>query len=395
MTDVAATATTPETDRPVTCFGRFMVDLPADATTEIAAMSMYRFGYIESEKTTLDQKAFTQTVEQHASKYRGMDVKKNRTLKQTISPSPFSKIVVTAEDVFGTLNYGFDMFKLERDVMFSMSVKNYEENVMRDVVLPDLQTRVLPSLRARRPDEIPTDSGLCIRDGFIASDGSERALEAVNLSLSLQRWPDLRLSISTATEHKAGPSLLERRKNRSVPDVFKVLIGQVRTLREGRHDVGALRAEESLVTMPTDDGYRIHMFRWESIPELNDPFDPSIIVKLESGVGLQGERRPTITDKEALDLFSAVVNSIRLRPTKPIKSSATEPPKAPQGTVSTTGHRCPQSGLWCAEEGEQRFITEDEPMPRTSVVVAQNFWQRLRGESPVRARATHWTLTAL
>jgi hypothetical protein len=146
--------------------------------------------------------------------------------------------------------------------------------------------------------------------------------------------------------------------------------------------------------MPTDDGYRIHLFRWESIPELDDPFKPSIIVKLETGADSDGGLHPSITDKEAIELFDAVVNSIRLRPTRPVKSSAIESPKAPLGTAATTGHRCPQGGLWRAKEGEQRFVTEGETMPKTQVVITSTLWQRLRGEQSIGMRASHWTLIA-
>ncbi len=67
--------------------------------------------------------------------------------------------------------------------------------------------------------------------------------------------------------------------------------------------------------LPTDAGYKVHKFRWESRYELNDPFKPVIVVQLSTGRGKDKDVRPTISEQEAVELFDAVVNSIRLRPT--------------------------------------------------------------------------------
>ena len=84
--------------------------------------------------------------------------------------------------------------------------------------------------------------------------------------------------------------------------------------------------------LPTDEGYKVHQFRWESRYELDDPFKPVIIVELSTGQGEDEDVRPTISEKEAVELFDAVVNSIRLRPTGPaVQGAATIAPAS--GTV--------------------------------------------------------------
>jgi hypothetical protein len=396
MTNVSTAVTTPAIDKPVICFGRFMIDLPLGAVPGLATATEYRFGTLLAERVSPDPRIFSDRIETREEEMKKGVNTQNFAYSSTqrfSSDRRNGAIFLSDRDLFGDRVFRFEAHWHAGSTLFSMAQGPYKAKQISSIV-SIVQNDLLPRVRSRRPDEIPTDPGLCTSDGFIASDGSERALEAVNLSLELERWPDLRLGISVATEHKGQPSSLERRKERHVPDHLRSLIGQVRTLREGQHDVGSIRAEESLVTMPTDDGYRIHLFRWESIPELDDPFKPSIIVKLETGAGQNGGRHPTIIDKEAVELFDAVVNSIRLRPTRPVKSSATEPPNAPLGTTSTTGHRCLQSGLWRAKGGEQRFIPEGETMPKTQVAVTSTLWRRLRGEQSIGMRATHWTLIA-
>ena len=57
-----------------------------------------------------------------------------------------------------------------------------------DSVLQRLETRLLPNLRHRRAaggghaEEIPTEPGFCIKDGFIADDGKTPQYEDAGIS---------------------------------------------------------------------------------------------------------------------------------------------------------------------------------------------------------------------
>jgi hypothetical protein len=135
------------------------------------------------------------------------------------------------------------------------------------------------------------------------------------------------------------------------------------------------------------------LFRWESHFALKDPFKPMLVVELTTGRSSKWlGKRPSINERDAVELFDAIVNSIRLRPTTPI--TAPVPPKAELGTPLATGRMCPQSGVWQAEEGERRFLREGERMPSTRVAGKPSLVERLRGEQPVVSRATLWTLVA-
>jgi hypothetical protein len=315
----------PERSGSSACFGRFLVDVPAGAT--VAGVSTdYLFGFLKLERTVMDAKRFAQFSVEREELYRGKDRKKARTLLRSFAPQPSMRIITTVRDVFGDESFGFEAYGLKGSILFSMKQDGYGENVMRERVLPNLEA-MLANLRLREPKEIPAEPGLCIQDAFIETDGSENALENVRTSLRFNKWPDLRVSVETMTMVKAEPSLLERLGSAKVPEVFMSLMGQIKTLRRGVHDVGPIKGEESLNMVPTDEGYKVHQFRWESRYELDDPFKPVIIVELSTGQGEDEDVRPTISEKEAVELFDAVVNSIRLRPTGPaVQGAATIAP---------------------------------------------------------------------
>jgi hypothetical protein len=266
-----------------------------------------------------------------------------------------------------------------------------------DRVVQEVDRKILQNTRYRIDSEIPSEPGLCIDGGFIGSDGSESASERAKLFFDFEKWPELSLTVESWTVTKPEPSLLTRLNNVAVPEAFLSLMGQMKTLRRGKHDVGSFKGEESLDMVPTGGGYKVHMFRWEAQGVPDDPFRPNLVVELTTGrnSGYQG-KRPTISEQEAVELFDAVVNSIRLRPTGPAKRSEAAPaPKAPLGEMATTGRQCPQTGCWRAEEGEERLIREGEVMPHTPVSGTASLWQKLRGEAaPIYRSATVWKLVA-
>lgn len=377
-----------------TCFGRFMITIPPEA--EVAGLSAdYLFASIISERVEIGERGFAERMKSREVQIREIGGKDGFQFVSTLGgTSRNSRIFKLHRQLITRAAFGFEAYKYENSVLFSIGQYGYEPQTI-DSVLDRVQKRILQGLRVRGPNEIPTEPGLCLEAGFIASDGSEKGAESSQLILNFNKWPDLYVSVSTTKISKAEPSLLERLQSAKVPEVFLSLIGQIKTLRRGAHDVGPIKGEESLDMLPTDEGYKVHAFRWESKFKLGDPFQPMIVVELNTGYA--GRRqRPTISNKEAVEVFDAIVDSIRLRPTGPAKrSEATPIPKAPLGEMATTGRQCPQTGRWQAEEGEERLIREGEVMPHTPVSGTASLWQKLRGEAaPTYRSATVWKLVA-
>jgi hypothetical protein len=377
------------------CFGRFLINVP-DGARVLGVSSDYLFGFLDKDGVALDKHGFEQFLVKREGFYKGRDRKKDRILLRSYTPHPNTKIITTVEEVFGRDSYGFEAYALRGGSLFSIKKKGYEADIFGREVLPELEV-MLSNLRVRQSDEIPVEPGVCIEDGFVASNGSENALERAKLFLDFKKWPELSLTVESWTVTKPEPSLLTRLNNVAVPEAFLSLMGQMKTLRRGKHDVGRFKGEESLDMVPTGGGYKVHMFRWEAQGVPDDPFRPNLVVELTTGrnSGYQG-KRPTISEQEAVELFDAVVNSIRLRPTGPAKRSEAAPaPKAPLGEMATTGRQCPQTGCWRAEEGEERLIREGEVMPHTPVSGTASLWQKLRGEAaPIYRSATVWKLVA-
>ncbi|MBS0369477.1 MAG: hypothetical protein JSS57_09785 [Proteobacteria bacterium] len=379
----------------VACFGRFIVDLPVGAMVSGLSTS-YRFGQVRSERVSLDAKGFAEKMSKRERVIKEQGRDDSYQLLQSLASSEATRVFKMKWELLLGPSFGLEAYRLDQGVLFSMKEEGFSQANI-DRVVQEVDRKLLQNIRYRIGNEVPSEPGLCIDRGFIGSDGSENASERIKLFFDFEKWPELSLTVASWTVTKPEPSLLTRLNSAAVPEVFLSLMGQIKTLRRGKHDVGLFKGEESLDMVPADGGYKMHMFRWEAQGVPGDPFKPNLVVELTTGrnSGYQ-DKRPTISEQEAVELFDAVVNSIRLRPTGPAKrSEATPIPKAPLGEMATTGRQCPQTGRWQAEEGEERLIREGEVMPHTPVSGTASLWQKLRGEAaPTYRSATVWKLVA-
>lgn len=387
------------------CIGRYLVDVPADAQIN-GQDYRYMFGRIESEPTQLDTESFKAMVDRRADELRATSEDKGRTLKDTVSASPTAKVLITSEKVFGSKNYGFEAYWLFQRTLFTLKALDMDESVFKAKVLPRLRDQLLPHLQARSSEDTPTQPGFCLKDGFIANDGASPQFEDAAITFKFAQWPGVWVSIETMTVAKLGqPSLLQR-IDKGLPDAFKDLVNQIRVLRRGQRTINGRTGEEYLATFPTDAGYRLHQFQWEARgTEIGDGLTPTITVELESGMERENgvPIRPRLTDDQAIALFDAVANSVRLRPVNHAKTSEVpDRPKAPLGTLAQTGTACPQTGWWTCPEavaneiegGRRQRFEAGTTMPIVQVLNKQSLIERMTGRQQRYGVSTVWRLVA-
>lgn len=367
------------------CFGRFLIDLPKAA--EINGQRYeYMFGAIETGRTppkpNIHQDGFVEMMKAREADLRAVTKDgKYSYADSRLASEPKSRILVTSRTAFGSKAYGFEAYRSSNNVLFSMKVNAVGADGI-DSVLKDLETRLLPNLRARKPNEIPSVPGFCIEQGFIADDGKTPQYEKSELSFKFKEWPDVSVSVYSRTNgDKLSESLLTRTK-KSLPIEFAEAAKGIKTFRETKRVIGPHQGEEVLDALPTDDGYAVHHFVWDVTGAPRSIFVPHIHVELSTGSGRSINKRymrPSLTDKQAIELYDHIVNSIRLRPTTPGKTSdagnnptnnsPATAPRLPLKTKATSAVNCPQTGMWeCAADApgiteHRRFIEAGQPMP--------------------------------
>ena len=373
------------------------------------------FGEIETGRTppkqNIHQDGFVEMMKTREAELRAIKEENGHSLKEVRqTATPKARIFKTGEMVFNELNHGFETYLSNNEVLFSMKKTSIRKDKI-DSVLQRLETRLLPNLRARKPNEIPSEPGFCIEEGFIADDGKTPQYEKAELFFRFKEWPDVNISVYARTNgDKLEDSLLTRIK-KPFPVEFAEAAKSLKTFRQGKRAVGPHQGEEVLDALPTGQGYFVHDLVWDVAGEPRSIFVPHIHLELKTGNGRsinQRYMRPSLTDKQAIELYDRIVNSIRirLRPTTPGKTSdATDPnnpspatPKRlPLKSKVTSAVNCPQTGIWeCAADApgiteHRRFIEAGRPMPYG---IAQRPAKGLLGGQKDQAVEITWSLVS-
>ncbi len=144
--------------------------------------------------------------------------------------------------------------------------------------------------------------------------------ESLNMRFRLKEHPDIVLDIATNRNKGMPPDSLLSRK----PSLFSGLgllgsaLGGLRNIRDGDRKIGDHPGQEWLMKAPNDHGQKAHLFTWEAPGLYRDALHPQIRFDLQSG-NFDGGLDPgpiSMTDKQMLELWDRILNSLRLRPTE-------------------------------------------------------------------------------
>jgi hypothetical protein len=386
------------------CIGRYLVDLPADAQINGQTYD-YKYGRIDS--FSADKVGFEMQMTQREDQLRAGKQKDGYKLKDVLRPAPTVWIFELQQKLLMGPSVGFEAYKWIDDQAFQLSQEDTLDEKYAEVI-STVKADVFPNLRARRAGEIPIQPGFCLKNGFIANDGKGVHYESAGMSFKFAQWPGVLVTFQTMTVTKLGePKLLQRIESGGIPDAFKNVAAGIHMLRKGERTINGRDGEEMLSTVPSGNGYQLHEFRWEAQGTgINDPLKPTLIVELESGM-ISGDdgapARPRITDAQAVAIFDAVANSVRLRPVRGANVSEAAPsPIVPLGTLAQTGTACPQTGWWTCPEavanqiegGKRQRFDAGAVMPAVQVFRKQSLSERLTGRQQKHSVNTVWRLVA-
>ncbi|UIF90178.1 hypothetical protein KAF44_41245 [Cupriavidus necator] len=160
------------------------------------------------------------------------------------------------------------------------------------------------------PGETPNGVGYVVNDAILGD--SDLNLESWRMVIQLPGMPDVSFTITSYTQHKVEPGLRDR-----AGGVLAALLGTVAgvaQLRNRQRPVGPIQADEILVA-GTQDGKRTYGFKWEAPGKADSLAEPNLNVSLHVGESAYPTNKESFaSDEEALELWDAVVGSIRLRP---------------------------------------------------------------------------------
>ncbi|PCE33771.1 hypothetical protein BZL54_03350 [Burkholderia ubonensis subsp. mesacidophila] len=132
------------------------------------------------------------------------------------------------------------------------------------------------------------------------------------MNIRLPDKPDVWLRLTAYAQESVGPGL-RARAGGILPALLGAVAG-VGQLRNRARPVGPIEADEILVA-GTQDGKRTYGFKWEAPGKAYSLAEPNLNASLRVGESAYPTNKESFAnDGEALELWDAVVDSIRLRP---------------------------------------------------------------------------------
>lgn len=293
------------------CFGRYLVDLPPQAQVRAA----YKLWGTEIERLpginapSLQDKVDKRTIALQSMSHdtagsmlvRRIDHGNGST--SLLSWSSPRRTILMYEEAYLATTSPWQAFKYSGDISAS-----------RQAMAVAFLNTLAANIRSRADNEIPTGPGFCIDQGFIA--GNDYRSESVQVGITLPQHPNAFISFDASTGAEED-RLLERVDNFLTKAVLGPLAG-LKVLRKRERNVGAIPAEE-YATAATGNGQRVYVFAWESQGKNKSLSEQNVTAGLhvlEQPVDSpQTPYQPAFqSDDEALQLWDAIIDSIRLRP---------------------------------------------------------------------------------
>ncbi|WP_152623838.1 T6SS immunity protein Tli4 family protein [Pseudomonas sp. PI1] len=359
------------------CFGRFLIDLPPQAQIR-AGYDLWGVGIKRLDETSSSLVARINLREQE------LKIEKHDTKGHL-----FIKRLELENGATGLLSWLHDTSQetllLDTFLVASPSKKFFQYpnkiSIGREKRGIAFSNALAQNLRSLAPLEVPSDSGFCIDGAYISGSSFQR--EGFNVGVTFPDHPGAFFSFSTDTG--AEEDQLLDRVGGFLAGAAKMVAG-LETLRKGQHNIGPIPAQEYLVA-GSAEGQRAYSFAWESQGKDGSLSEPNITAGLgvlERDADSHGNPPPPAfrSDQEALELWDAIIDSIRLRPGAVGPSSAQNAPSnaSQHGLRVTSGTPCPWPGVWTCEEAPQlgaQTIAHGVPMP--SVEGKAVTWRLLRG----------------
>lgn len=177
-------------------------------------------------------------------------------------------------------------------------------------------------VRGRQDSELPAETGLCIKDGFVKGPPGDQEETAVVYHLSGAQDVYFRVYSDSGLVQKT--TLLER--GPGIEAYVELQSG--RTLRHGRRLArSGLNLEEWLMALTTDDRIRGTEFNLEVNSKTATATTPLVILELYNGSRIPGPelsseesavrpalQKASLTDAEAVALWDMVTSTLRVRP---------------------------------------------------------------------------------
>ena len=300
------------------CVGRLILEIPAVAKIENWSYEVDEIKINSITPPSLSQKAFDAKVNQLEAKLKTSPHNTEGVrFKSKTQLSPDRVLFVSRESKSDTTGYEVEALFWHPSVeyQFKDSTTNKYLEETTSIISKLIQSVVaMPTM-----DSTKAPPGFCLENGVLASTSTDYRSEDVAIKGGIDTYPGLEFKFSASSTNKKfdDRTLLERHESSyGLGDAMaQTMIGGTKYLRKGKRKLNGQSGEELAAVIKVDGETSMHA-NAEFYGEPNVLDKPMIRLSLDydpSEENTQQITKKTLTEKEFLALWDALLNSIRPR----------------------------------------------------------------------------------
>jgi hypothetical protein len=205
-------------------------------------------------------------------------------------------------------------WKNGRGFKFSQGARSDLKNVLE--VEKDLE-RQYQKVRLRAPREIPEEAGFCFDQAYFRGEPEPDHCENIALHVSFPSHPDIFVRFSTDVVPYISHLTLLKRTKRDVAARAVLAVMGIRTIRSRERKAGPYRGQELVKRLRQGIGKVGYSFTWEFQGEVDNCTVPALQLEMMTGWNEDSTGNSSLSRKQAMALWDAMLDSIRLREPHP------------------------------------------------------------------------------
>lgn len=305
------------------CVGRFLLDLPAQATVAVSHERIAGFR-VEINEETADAFQTRISTREHTIAARGSPDDEGG-LDEAYDlhlPNMTGRALVYGRSrgylMNGDRRIDMESVSIEAHghldgVSFSLTAEDSTEGRLK------VAEALLSRARPLRHNEIPADPGFCVGRAVFAEPLPSHKTEHVAMHINFVDHPDVAITFASMPGGLTGPGLLGRYADMDAEANVDELV-RVTKLRQTARVVHGVEGEEVLERVRELDWATTYGFVWEARGMVDHPLQPFLSLELHGGVSRRPGEKPVNSslDQDAvLALWDSILSSIRVRPSTP------------------------------------------------------------------------------
>ena len=297
--------------------GRHLVDLPVGFATDERSLIKLYFGLSSDFKLVeveiLDGQAtpasYAAAVEKRIAELASRQHRKldrPMLIEHSEGPGPGRHLIRSYKDLLRTVSYKSEIYVLAGTSLLSATADSYGTDPL------DAEDRLRAVASRISFESLPSGRGVCMGPVRIDSSHDE---EVVSLSFSNPRIPHAKFTFfADALVENPKQSLLQQWDKES-DAITRWIAKPYKTLGRGTARLAGMPAEQLLLET-TDKGRKLFKFDIESMRADPSFARPYMHIGLDTDPADESVSLPASAwnEQQALDIWSAVVESVRLRP---------------------------------------------------------------------------------